>query len=93
MVIVTASPNSDRVRKRRGMFASAEPQAAWQIANLARGHDNAVPSFRVRSRWNKCDHSRPASAASCALESHRPIFFRLHKTVFHRPRPLMSGCR
>jgi hypothetical protein len=41
------------------MFASAETQAAWQISNLARGRDNAVPPFRIRSGWNKCDHSRP----------------------------------
>jgi len=48
-------PNSDRVRERRGMFASAGTQAAWQISNLARGRDNAVPPFRVRSRGDKRD--------------------------------------
>ena len=35
-------PNCDRARERRGMFASAETQAAWQISNLARGRDGAV---------------------------------------------------
>ena len=67
-------PNSDRARERRGMFASAETQAAWQISNLARGRDNAVPPFRVRSGWNKCnDGCARDNAASRAFASQRPI--------------------
>jgi hypothetical protein len=67
------------------MFESAETQAAWQISNLARGRDNAVPPFRARSGWNKCDHSRPRRAPLPALlRATGRLFFpgpRVHETV------------